>query len=44
MPLGNVHFSDDFQPAFGIPWVPMPAADELANWSQDKLAEYLAFR
>ena len=44
MPLGNVFFSDDFQPSFGIPWVPMPSAEELATWPQDKLAEYLAFR
>lgn len=44
MPLGNVHFSDDFQPGFGIPWVPMPSAEELAAWPQEKLAEYLVFR
>jgi len=44
MPLGNVHFSDDFQPGFGIPWVPMPLAEELAAWPQEKLAEYLVFR
>ncbi|MFZ9959802.1 MAG: hypothetical protein ACO3GP_05370 [Candidatus Limnocylindrus sp.] len=44
MPLGDVHFADDFQPTFGIPWVPIPEREELAAWPQDKLIEYLAFR
>jgi len=44
MPLGDVVFADDVQPDFGIPWVPIPPASELANWPKEKLAEYLAFR
>jgi hypothetical protein len=44
MPLGDVYFSDDFQPSFGIPWVPIPEREELLAWPQDKLGEYLAFR
>lgn len=44
MPLGDVHYADDFQPDFGIPFVPVPPVEELGKWPKDKLAEYLEFR
>ena len=44
MPLGDVHFCDDFKPDFGIPWVPNPSNEVLMSWPKDKLAEYLVFR
>ena len=44
MPLGDVYFSDDFQPDFGIPYIPNPPNEELMAWPQQKLADYLLFR
>lgn len=44
MPLGDVHFCDDFKPDFGIPWVPNPPDSVLMGWPKEKLAEYLTFR
>ena len=40
----KTYLADQFQPNFGIPWVPVPKKEELATWPQEKLVQYLAFR
>ena len=44
MALGDVHYADDFQPDFGIPYVPVHPMAELETWPKEQLGEYLAFR
>ena len=44
MPLGDVHYADDYQPDFGIPYVDVLPMEQLATWPKDKLAEYVQFR
>jgi len=39
MPLGDVHYADDYQPDFGIPYVDVLPMEQLATWPKDKLAE-----
>lgn len=44
MPLGNVTFSDDVKPDFGLPWVPLVPKEELMTWEPDRLAAYVQAR
>lgn len=40
----DVFFADEYQPAFGLPWIPPLSYDSLKDWSQADLATYLAER
>lgn len=44
MPLGDVYFSDDFQPEFGIPYKPVPPREVMAAWSREEVESYYALR
>lgn len=44
MPLGDQHWADDFQPSFGMPYVPLPPRATLEKMSPEQLERLLYLR
>lgn len=42
--MAKIHFSDDFQPDFGIPWRPVLPRSHFENWTTEQVAEYVRIR
>lgn len=41
MPRLDVHYADEFQPTFGLPWKPIPPRDFFKDWSAEQIQAYL---
>lgn len=44
MPLGDVHFADDFQPDFGLEWRAVLPRSVLETWDEKRLLDYYNLR
>lgn len=44
MPLGDLHYADEYQPDFGIPWVPILPRSTFDDWSLEEVANYVRIR
>lgn len=44
MPVGKIHYADEFQPDFGIPWTPVLPRATLETWDEDRLRRYVELR
>ncbi len=42
--MARVHFADDFQPDFGIPWRPVLTRAQVEGWDAERLARYIRIR
>lgn len=42
--LGNIHFADDYQPDFGIPWTPVLPTEYFKDWTQEEVVKYVQTR
>jgi hypothetical protein len=42
--MAKIHYADDFQPDFGIPWRPVLTRAQVEGWDEERLARYIKIR